>query len=102
MIIFSGFLIDIQSIFSGLQWIKWLSAFRYTTNLLMMNEFQDIRFCIANKTNECPVTGEDVLDRRHIDYKTSWDFWKNYLVIFVMTLFTLLLSYIRLVRMKKF
>ncbi|CAF4782215.1 unnamed protein product, partial [Rotaria sp. Silwood2] len=37
---FSGFLIDLSSIFSWLSWIQWINAFRYASNVLTINEFQ--------------------------------------------------------------
>lgn len=99
--IFSGFLIDVKSIFTSLQWIRWFSAFRYSTNLLSINEFQGLVFCRSNETNHCFLTGEQVLTQQDIPHQTDWHFWSNYLALLLMILVSLLLSYIQLVRMKK-
>lgn len=101
MMIFSGFLIDVKSIFTSLQWIRWFSAFRYSTNLLSINEFQGLVFCRSNETNHCFLTGEQVLTQQDIPHQTDWHFWSNYLALLLMILVSLLLSYIQLVRMKK-
>ncbi|CAF0956724.1 unnamed protein product [Rotaria sordida] len=56
MMMFSGFLIDLPSVFVWLSWIQWISAFRYASNVLTINEFQDLTFCWPNQTNFCPMS----------------------------------------------
>jgi hypothetical protein len=102
MMVFSGFLIDLNSIFSFLQWIQWFSAFRYATNLLTINEFRNLTFCIPNNTKICPITGEQILIQRHISYANNWDMWKNFLALVIMIIGFLIMAYIQLLRMKKF
>ena len=101
MMVFSGFLIDLKSIFKYLQWIQWFSAFRYATNLLTINEFTNLTFCLFNNTHICPLTGEQVLIQRDILYLTNWDMWKNFLALLIMICGFLILAYIHLLRMKK-
>ena len=101
MMVFSGFLIDLKSIFTCLQWIQWLSAFRYATNLLTINEFRNLTFCLINNTQICPLTGEQVLIRRDILYLNDWDMWKHFLALLIMIGGFLFLAYIQLLRMKK-
>lgn len=101
MMIFSGFIVELTSIFNWLSWIQWISAFRYASNMLTINEFRNITFCLANMTHICPMTGKDVLEEKKLDYKTDWDMWKNFFALTMMTLIFLLLTFIQLVRMKK-
>ncbi len=101
MMVFSGFLIDLKSIFSFLQWIQWFSAFRYATNLLTINEFRNLTFCMTNNTQICPITGEEILTERDIPYANNWDMWKNFLAIVIMISGFLMMAYIQLLRTKK-
>ncbi|CAF1585677.1 unnamed protein product, partial [Adineta steineri] len=101
MMVFSGFLIDLNSIFSFLRWIQWLSAFRYATNLLTINEFRNLTFCLSNNTQICPITGEEILKQRDITYTNNWDIWKNLLALSIMIIMFLSIAFIQLIRMKK-
>jgi ATP-binding cassette subfamily G (WHITE) protein 2 len=101
MMVFSGFLIDLNSIFSFLRWIQWFSAFRYATNLLTINEFRNLTFCLENNTQICTLTGEQILTQRDIPYATNWDVWKNLLALILMIMIFLIMAYIQLLRMKK-
>jgi ATP-binding cassette subfamily G (WHITE) protein 2 len=101
MMVFSGFLIDLNSVFSFLQWLQWFSAFRYATNLLTINEFRHLIFCLSNNTQICPMTGEEVLTQRDILYDNNWDMWKNFLALVIMISGFLTMAYIQLLRMKK-
>jgi ATP-binding cassette subfamily G (WHITE) protein 2 len=99
--IFGGFMVDLSSVFDWLSWIQWISPFRYASNMLAINEFRNITFCLSNMTNVCPMTGKDVLEQKKIDYKTDWDMWQNFVAITIMTLAFFILAFIQLVRMKK-
>lgn len=101
MMLFSGFLIALNSIFKWLAWIQWISAFRYASNILTINEFRNIVFCQNNSTSICPLRGLDVLNTIDIDHITDWDLWKNYFALFMMTIVFLILAYIQLRRIKK-
>lgn len=102
MMVFSGFLIDLKSVFGFLQWIQWLSAFRYATNIISINEFRGLKFCLANQTNICPLIGEEVLINRDISHQTDWDMWSNLVALLIMICFFLTMTYIQLLRMKKY
>ncbi|CAM4835665.1 unnamed protein product [Rotaria magnacalcarata] len=78
------FFIVVNQIFSSMSAIEpllqervlflhWISAFRYASNVLTINEFQGLKLCLPNQTNVCPVMGEDVLNDRGIDHGTAWD-----------------------------
>ncbi|CAF1318829.1 unnamed protein product [Rotaria sordida] len=101
MMVFSGFLIDLKSVFSFLQWLQWLSAFRYATNLLTINEFRHLKFCLANNTQICPLTGEQILIQHGIPYNNNWDMWRNLLALLIMIIIFLIMAFIQLLRMKK-
>jgi len=49
MMVVSGFLVDPDSIFPFLRWIQWISAIRYSSNLLTINEFQNFVYRIILK-----------------------------------------------------
>ncbi|CAF3394081.1 unnamed protein product [Rotaria socialis] len=51
MMIFSGFLIELTSVFSWLSWMQWVSALRYASNVLTINEFQGLKLCLPNQTD---------------------------------------------------
>ncbi len=101
MMMFSGFLIDLASVFNWLSWIKWISAVRYASNILTINEFQGLTFCLANLTDICPITGEEILDKRALSHADAWDLWKNFMALTVMAIIFFILAYIQLVRTKK-
>ncbi|CAF4190505.1 unnamed protein product, partial [Adineta steineri] len=101
MMVFSGFLVELTSVFSFLRWIKWMSAFRYASNVLTINEFHNIQFCLANQTNLCPSSGVDILRKRSIDHESNWDLWKYFLALTLMAVLSFLMAYMRLRLIKK-
>jgi ATP-binding cassette, subfamily G (WHITE), member 2 len=101
MLVFTGFLVELASVFNWLSWIQWISAFRYSSNTLTVNEFRNITFCSANFTDFCPTNGSDVLQKRALDHETDWDMWKNFFALTMMTITFLILAYIQLFRLKK-
>jgi len=102
MMLFSGFLIDLESIIAFLRWIQWISVFRYASNVLAINEFRNLTLCLPSRSDICLITGEEILLRRHISYSTTWDIWKNILALFLITITFFLLAFIQLLRIKKF
>jgi ABC-type multidrug transport system permease subunit len=101
MTVVSGFLVDLESIFAFLRWIQWISAMRYCSNLLTINEFRNLTFCISNNTQICPLAGEQVLIQRKIPYGNDWDIWKNLLALAIMALVFFVMAYVQLLRIKK-
>jgi ATP-binding cassette subfamily G (WHITE) protein 2 len=101
LIAYSGYILEISSITEFLQWIKWISIFRYAANILSINEFTNLTLCLTNNTSICSIKGEDILNDQNIDYLTSWDLWKNFVALSTMTLIFFVLSYIQLLRIKK-
>ncbi|CAF0723213.1 unnamed protein product [Adineta steineri] len=102
MMVFGGFLVEISSVVSFLSWIKWISIFRYSFNILNINEFSGLTLCLKNNTNICPINGTDIIHNvAHIEYETQWDLWKNFVALGSMTIIFLILAYVQLLRMKK-
>jgi ATP-binding cassette, subfamily G (WHITE), member 2 len=100
-LVFSGFLVEIKSVVSFLQWIQYLSIFRYATNILSINEYRGLTLCAANNTDYCPSTGDDILTALKVEHETGWDLWKNFLALGCMSIGFLTLTYIQLRRVKK-
>jgi hypothetical protein len=101
MMIFSGFLIKLDSIFNWLSWIQWISAIRYASNVVMINEFRGLTFCLANASEVCLTSGENVLKDKAIDHTVDWDLWKYFLALSLMVVIFFVLTYIQLIRIKK-
>lgn len=106
MMLFSGFLIDLQSIVGFLRWMQWFSVFRYASNVLSINEFRNLTLCLSGETTTtteiCLIPGEEILTRRHISYLHPWDLWKNLFALVIIALTFFLFSFLQLLRMKKY
>ncbi|CAF4479642.1 unnamed protein product [Rotaria sp. Silwood2] len=102
MMLFSGLLINIESILSFLRWIQWISVFRYASNVLAINEFRNLTLCLPYDTDQCSMKGEEILTRRHISYTTTWDIWKNIFALLLISGTFFIFTYIQLLRIKKF
>ncbi len=100
MLVFTGYLVDLTNITKFLAWIKWISLFRYASNVITINEFTDLVLCPINNTNICSIKGEYILDNYKIDYSTTWDLWKNFVALFAMTFFFFALTFIQLIRVQ--
>ncbi len=101
MMVFSGFLVELATVFSFLRWIKWVSAFRYASNVLYINEFRNLEFCLTNNSTICPSSGNNVLRERSIDYTSNWDMWKYFFALTLMATICFFIAYIRLLFIKK-
>ncbi|KAI5107736.1 ATP-binding cassette sub-family G member 2 isoform X1, partial [Silurus meridionalis] len=127
MMIFSGLLVNLESVMAWLAWLKYLSIPHYGLTALEINEFVGLTFCgnlsdqlITNNTqgimyvkhdsvNTCSThtlsvsicTGEQHLQAQGIDYST-WGLWKNHLAMIIMTIIFLIITYIKLRFMRKF
>lgn len=101
MMVFGGFLVEVSSVIRYLNWIKWVSLFRYSMNIININEFSGLKFCAANST-DCNIDGDFILRNVvHVEYNDNWDLWKNFVALGSMVLIFLTLTYIQLLRMKK-
>jgi ATP-binding cassette subfamily G (WHITE) protein 2 len=102
MMVFGGFLVELSSVIDFLSWIKWISIFRYSINIVTINEFSDLQLCLKTNSTICPLNGTDVIHNiAHIEYENQWDLWKNFVALGSMTIIYFVLAYIQLLRMKK-
>ena len=101
MLVFTGYLVDLTNVVEFLAWIKWISLFRYASNVITINEFTQLKFCPMNKTSICSMKGEWILDNHRIDYETNWHLWKNLLALAVITFFFFTLTFIQLLRIQR-
>ena len=101
MMIFSGGIIRLSHLLPWIAWMKWTSAFRYAINMLSINEYHEMKFCLSNQTDICLKTGKEVLHDNEITYETSIDLWKNFFGLIIISFVVLLIAFIRLILMKK-
>nr|XP_055060493.1 broad substrate specificity ATP-binding cassette transporter ABCG2d [Misgurnus anguillicaudatus] len=116
MMIFSGLLVNLNSIMDWLAWLKYLSIPRYGLEALEINEFVGLKFCknvsgvpstttlSTNGSSPADIiicTGEQHLNFQGIDYST-WGLWQNHIALTVMTFVFLSIAYVKLRFIKKF
>ncbi|XP_033108202.1 broad substrate specificity ATP-binding cassette transporter ABCG2-like [Anneissia japonica] len=91
MLIFGGLFVNITSLPVWLEWLKYISIFRYSLNTLSVNEFTGMTFVEGNDTFE----GIKYLENQGIPTGT-WGLWQNQLALFIMQIIFLTLAYIQL------
>ncbi|KAM9476979.1 broad substrate specificity ATP-binding cassette transporter ABCG2-like [Clarias gariepinus] len=108
MIIFSGLLVNLDSVVPWLAWLKYLSIPHYGLTALQINEFVGLTFCgnltdvlMSNTTKGIICTGEQHLQSQGINYST-WGLWQNHVALIIMTIIFLITAYIKLRFMRKF
>ena len=99
MLLFSG-LVGTKGIPNWISSTEWINAFRYSFNVLVMNEFHNTTFCVPNLPHVCPTTGLSVMKQIPLDYASEWDIWKNFFLLTILTTTLFLLAYIQLCRIK--
>ncbi|XP_066548887.1 broad substrate specificity ATP-binding cassette transporter ABCG2 [Amia ocellicauda] len=96
MMVFGGFLVNLNSMLDWLSWLKWVSIFRYGLNALTINEMKGSRFT----NNFTVVTGEMYMTEQGIDY-SPWGFWQNLVALLGIMLVCMLMAYIQLRRINR-
>ncbi|TFK11822.1 thyrotropin-releasing hormone-degrading ectoenzyme [Platysternon megacephalum] len=96
MMVFGGFLVNLNSMLSWLSWIKWISIFHYGMNALTINELQGAVFHLNSST----VPGEVYLQQQGINYST-WGLWENEVALLCLSLAFLFFAYIQLLRVNR-
>nr|XP_023964409.1 broad substrate specificity ATP-binding cassette transporter ABCG2-like [Chrysemys picta bellii] len=96
MMVFGGFLVNLNSMLSWLSWIKWISIFHYGMNALTINELQGAVFYL----NSSMVPGEVYLQQQGINYST-WGLWENEVALLCLSLAFLFFAYIQLLRVNR-
>ncbi|XP_067409086.1 broad substrate specificity ATP-binding cassette transporter ABCG2-like [Emydura macquarii macquarii] len=96
MMVFGGFLVNLNSMLSWLSWIKWISIFHYGMNALTINELKGAVFHLNSTT----VPGEMYLEQQGINYST-WGLWENEVALLCLSLVFLFFGYIQLLRVNR-
>ncbi|XP_067242827.1 broad substrate specificity ATP-binding cassette transporter ABCG2c isoform X2 [Chanodichthys erythropterus] len=96
MMVFGGFLVNLNSMLSWMSWLKWASIFRYGYNALAINELKDQVFT----SNYTRMTGNMYLDHQEIDHST-WGFWQNQVALTGIMCVCLILAYVQLRRINR-
>ncbi|RUS91325.1 hypothetical protein EGW08_000939 [Elysia chlorotica] len=99
MMLFSGLLINVGDLSPVIEWLKYLSIFRYGLCALDINELKDHEFCNSNGTF-C-ISGNSYLDTQKIAYGTDFDLWFNLIAMALMAVFFNFIAYIQLRRIQK-
>ncbi|CAD5118399.1 DgyrCDS7104 [Dimorphilus gyrociliatus] len=107
MMIFSGFMVNLDSIKPYLQWIKWLSIVRYSFDGLLINELQNLTICqnypFYRKQKFCSkeIARYYLRNYQGITYETNWDLWQNFLALFCLFLIFTVIAYVQLRLLRK-
>ncbi|XP_053535852.1 broad substrate specificity ATP-binding cassette transporter ABCG2-like [Ictalurus punctatus] len=107
MMIFTGLLVNLESVMAWLAWLKYLSILHYGLTALEIVEFVGLKFCgnlsdVGKNYNFfLSCTGEQHLQAQGIDYST-WGLWQNHMALIIMTIIFLIIAYIKLRFMRKF
>ncbi|XP_043912558.1 broad substrate specificity ATP-binding cassette transporter ABCG2-like [Protopterus annectens] len=96
MMVFGGFLVNLNAMLDWLSWIKWISIFRYGMNALTVIELKDQIFY----SNGSPFPANEYMKEQGIDYST-WGLWQNEVALLAMMIIFLFMAYIQLRRIKK-
>ncbi|XP_037620517.1 broad substrate specificity ATP-binding cassette transporter ABCG2b isoform X1 [Sebastes umbrosus] len=96
MMVFGGFLVNLNAMLSWLSWLKWISIFKYGLDATFVNEMSG-QFFISNKTL---IPGEVFLEAQGIDYSV-WGFWQNQVALLGIILVCMFLSYVQLRRINR-
>ncbi|XP_037109613.1 broad substrate specificity ATP-binding cassette transporter ABCG2b isoform X2 [Syngnathus acus] len=96
MMVFGGYLVNLNAMLSWLSWLKWVSIFRYGLNAAFINEMAGQVFY----SNTTTVPGELFLWSLGIDYST-WGFWQNQVALLGIIVVCMVLAYVQLRRINR-
>uniref|UniRef100_A0A4W3GVQ9 ATP-binding cassette, sub-family G (WHITE), member 2b n=1 Tax=Callorhinchus milii TaxID=7868 RepID=A0A4W3GVQ9_CALMI len=96
MMVFGGFLVNLNGMLNWLSWLKWISIFRYGLDALAINELKGQIFY----SNLTLFYGEAYLDQQGINHST-WGFWQNEVALFCMTIVFMFLAFVQLLTVNK-
>ncbi|KAM9770230.1 broad substrate specificity ATP-binding cassette transporter ABCG2b [Menidia menidia] len=96
MMVFGGFLVNLNAMLNWLSWLKWISIFRYGLNAVYINEMKGQVFY----GNNTILPGEVFLHSMDIDYSV-WGFWQNQVALLGMILVCMILAYVQLRRINR-
>lgn len=96
MMVFGGFLVNLNSMLSWLSWLKWISIFKYGLDATFINEMKGQVFQSGN----LPFPGELYLEQLGIDYSV-WGFWQNEVALLGIIVVCMCLAYVQLRRINR-
>uniref|UniRef100_A0A8B9JMP8 ABC transporter domain-containing protein n=1 Tax=Astyanax mexicanus TaxID=7994 RepID=A0A8B9JMP8_ASTMX len=96
MMVFGGFLVNLNSMLSWLSWLQWISIFKYGLDAVTINELTGQVFY----GNGTIITGDMYLQILGMDYST-WGFWQNHVALLGIILVCMTLAYIQLRRINR-
>ncbi|KAK1886946.1 Broad substrate specificity ATP-binding cassette transporter ABCG2 [Dissostichus eleginoides] len=96
MMVFGGYLVNLNGMLIWLSWLKWISIFRYGLNAAFINEMSG-QFFYSNTTK---IPGELFLESQGLDY-SAWGFWQNQVALLGIVLVCMVLAYIQLRRINR-
>lgn len=96
MMVFGGFLVNLNSMLSWLSWLQWISIFKYGLDAVTINELTGQVFY----GNDTIMTGEMYLQVLGMNYST-WGFWQNHVALLGIILVCMTLAYIQLRRINR-
>ncbi|XP_070829217.1 broad substrate specificity ATP-binding cassette transporter ABCG2b [Chaetodon trifascialis] len=96
MMVFGGYLVNLNAMLSWLSWLKWISIFRYGLNAAFINEMSGQLF----QGNNITVPGEVLLESQDIDYSV-WGFWQNHVALLGIISVCMFLAYVQLRRINR-
>ncbi|GLD52122.1 broad substrate specificity ATP-binding cassette transporter ABCG2b [Lates japonicus] len=96
MMVFGGYLVNLNAMLNWLSWLKWISIFRYGLNAAFINEFQGQWFY----SNTTIIPGEVFLKMQDIDYSV-WGYWQNQVALLGIIVVCMFLAYVQLRRINR-
>ncbi|XP_062243824.1 broad substrate specificity ATP-binding cassette transporter ABCG2b isoform X2 [Platichthys flesus] len=96
MMVFGGFLVNLNAMLSWLSWLKWMSIFNYGLNAAFIIELEGQVFY----NNQTMIPGEVFLKSQGIDYSV-WGFWQNQVALLGIITVCMFLSYVQLRRINR-
>ncbi|XP_066516632.1 broad substrate specificity ATP-binding cassette transporter ABCG2b [Hoplias malabaricus] len=96
MMVFGGFLVNLNSMLSWLSWLRWISIFKYGLNAMTINELTGQVFY----SGPISVPGEVFLKEQGLDYSV-WGFWQNHVALLGIILVCMTLAYVQLCRISR-
>ncbi|XP_041838230.1 broad substrate specificity ATP-binding cassette transporter ABCG2b [Melanotaenia boesemani] len=96
MMVFGGFLVNLNAMLNWLSWLKWISIFRYGLNAVNINEMKGQLFL----SNTTIIPGELFLRSMDIDYSV-WGFWQNQVALLGIIVVCMVLAYVQLRRINR-
>ncbi|KAM3623826.1 uncharacterized protein V6R79_015978 [Siganus canaliculatus] len=95
MMVFGGFLVNLNSMLSWLSWLKWISIFKYGLDAAYINEMTGLVFIGTPN-----ITGEFFLQGRGLG-TDAWSFWKNEVALLGIITVCMVLAYVQLRRINR-